>query len=104
MKIISNGSKWAGEQPDSVEILLDVLKSHKLREHFARIENDAYFKRQVNLPTEFRVSGNFEDISHVFDIRGALEEMRPLMKAFKANIIKHGLIIERRSVHHGRQR
>lgn len=104
MKIISNGSKWAGEQPDSVEILLDILKTHKLRDHFARIENDAYFKRQVNLPTEFRVSGNFEDISHVFDIRGTLEEMRPLMKAFKANIIKYGLEIDRRSMHHGRQR
>ena len=104
MKIISNGSNWAGEQPDSVEILLDVFKSHKLREHFARIENDAYFKRQLNLSTEFRVSGNFEDISHVFDIRGTLEEMRPLMKAFKENIIKFGLKIERRRMHHGRQR
>ena len=102
MKIVSNGSKWAGEQPDSVEILLDILKTHKLREYFARIENDAYFKRQVNLPAEFRVSGNFEDISHIFDIRGTLEEMRPLMKAFKANIIKYGLKIDRRSVHHGR--
>ena len=91
MKIISNGSKWAGQQPDSVEVLLDVLKSHKLREHFARIENDAYFMRPLNLPTEFRVSGNFEDISHVFDIRGTLEEMRPLMKAFKENINRNGL-------------
>ena len=91
MKITSNGSKWAGQQPDTVEALLDVLKSHKLSEHFARIENDAYFMRKLNLPTEFRVSGNFEDISHVFDIRGTLEEMRPLMKAFKENINRNGL-------------
>lgn len=29
-EIISNGSKWAGEAPDSIEVLCDVLQSHTL--------------------------------------------------------------------------
>ena len=34
LKIWRNGSKWAGEQPDGIEVLLEVLASEPLRPIF----------------------------------------------------------------------
>ena len=85
--IVSNGSKWAGEEPDDLDDLLLMLGSHPLREERGDhgevdpcegIRNDdrktPNAPRWVNGPRLFAVdgvrhySGNFEDISHVFSL------------------------------------
>ena len=61
--IISNGSKWLGEPPDPIEKLLEVLASHPLNRVFERCGN---FIGPSAGGTRFW--GNFEGLSHVFDI------------------------------------
>lgn len=39
LKIISNGSKWAGEQPDSIEQLIKVLEQYPLDPTFEKYGN-----------------------------------------------------------------
>lgn len=87
MKILSNGSKWAGEAPDSVEKLIDVLGHHKLESIWKR--NGQYFNKIGD--NEFQAFGNFANLSHVFNIRGSLEELRPLVKAIKQNRRQYGI-------------
>ena len=87
MEIVSNGSKWAGEAPDSVEQLIDVLGHHKLESLWKR--NRGFFEKIGD--DEFRAFGNFTDLSHVFDIRGSLEELRPLARAIKQNRRWYGI-------------
>jgi hypothetical protein len=72
MKIISNGSRWAREAPDSVEKLIDVLGHHKLESTWKR--NGQFFNKIGD--DEFQAFGNFTDLSHVFDIRGSLNKRR----------------------------
>ena len=58
--IISNGSKWAGDPPDPIATLLDVL---------ARETLDPRFEKYGNFETEpGRFFGNFLTVSHVFNI------------------------------------
>lgn len=74
--IQSNGSKWAGEEPDSIEMLLDVLANHPLDRTFEdeRFGNfviaDPVNMRGENLLPAGGVSffGNFLTVSHVFSI------------------------------------
>lgn len=87
MEIVSNGSKFAGESPDSVEKLIDVLGHHKLESLWIR--NGGFFEKIGD--DEFRAFGNFTDVSHVFDIRGSLEELRPLARAIKQNRRRYGI-------------
>lgn len=72
--IISNGSKWGGERPDTIAKLITVLSSHKLEERFFRKcwgnHNKKWF---VLCPISkkdgvYQFLGNFEAISHVFNI------------------------------------
>lgn len=76
MEIISNGSHWAGEDPDSVEQLLAVLAKEPL---------DPTFERYGNFCFEDHVWGNFHAVSHVFNIYGTPDELAPLVKAIRAN-------------------
>lgn len=76
--IISNGSKWMGEEPDGIEELIEVLSKYPLDRTF---EEYGCFFHRVNRedwvnPTEFADKwtgamtffGNFLTLSHVFDI------------------------------------
>jgi len=80
MKIHSNGSKWAGEEPDSVEKLISVLEKQTLDPSFETCGRHFY----RNEEGEFCAFGNFLTVSHVFRINGTLEEMLPLAKAIKS--------------------
>lgn len=69
-KILSNGSKWAGQKPDPLNILFEVLKSHSLDPRF-EIINGGYESKVTcrNSPTNsINFFGNFCDISHVFSV------------------------------------
>ncbi len=58
--IASNGSKWAGQEPDSIDTLLEVMKKHPLRREYSGFE-------EVDGRTVY-FYGNFDTISHVFSI------------------------------------
>jgi hypothetical protein len=62
--ITSNGSKWYGEAPDSIDKLLEVLKENTLDPRF--IEYGNFIIADVG---SVRFFGNFRDLSHVFNIR-----------------------------------
>jgi hypothetical protein len=81
MDIISNGSKCAGELPDTIEELHRVLKVEPLDPIF---ENYGNFVLK-NSPTEARVWGNFYELSHVFDIRGTRAELSETIRLIRAN-------------------
>lgn len=61
--IWSNGSKWAGEEPDSLAVLEKMLKRHTLDPCFEGFGNFAYQAKGI-----YRLLGNFRAVSHVFYI------------------------------------
>lgn len=61
--IHSNGSKWLGEKPDSLEILEQRLKEYPLDKTFEKYGNFVHWRKNVGY-----FWGNFATISHVFDI------------------------------------
>ena len=79
VRIISNGSKWAGEKPDNLSMLYKRLKENTLDPTFEDYGN--FFYRLQN--GSFTAFGNFLDISHVFNIVGNLKEMLSIAKAIK---------------------
>jgi hypothetical protein len=81
VKIIANGSKWLGSSPDSLEVLLDILKKHTLD---PRLESrgNFYFPCAEGPVCAF---GNFLEVSHVFRIEGTDEELKELKEAIRAN-------------------
>ena len=83
MIILSNGSKWLGQEPDTVEDLLVVMQNHEL-------EDWSSFDLVTKEPhKEFRAFGNFIAVSHVFRIDGSLDEMLPIARAMKENRRKY---------------
>jgi hypothetical protein len=83
MNIISNGSKWLGQAPDSVEDLLSVLAIEPLNPVFESYGN---FVLSDEMPVgTVRCWGNFANVSHVFQIEGTEAEMRPVIDAIRAN-------------------
>lgn len=62
--INSNGSKWAGEAPDTIDDLLKALASNPL--HWGFDGNLIY--PLENMPGTTRFCGNFLTVSHVFCI------------------------------------
>ena len=71
--IHSNGSKWAGEAPDSIEKLLDVLGSNVLNRLFENGKGHPFIsvckaREKWALPGVIRFHGNFLNLSHVFSI------------------------------------
>ena len=92
VEIISNGSKWAGEEPDPLEQLRERLESCTLDPrfeaygNFAHEEDDADFlARFPQYAGTWHLFGNFYDYSHVFCIRGPLDELAPIVDAIRAN-------------------
>lgn len=96
--IISNGSKWAGEQPDSIDKLIEVLESeHVIEERFFKpFENGHGEDRTYHQFCPINKSekgegwmkffGNFENLSHVFEIEtNDPEVVENLTKAIKNN-------------------
>lgn len=81
MNIISNGSKWAGESPDTLETLLEVLTREPLDPSFEKYGNFVLKDRSPVI----RVWGNFFALSHVFSIDGTAEELAPLIAAIRLN-------------------
>ena len=101
MTIIANGSKWAGDPPDDLATLLEVLKKHPLEPAFAfrkgtkqlRITPrvDDYIRPVTPRPPEIGdtiANGNFITVSHVFLIIGKEEEFTELSQAIEANLKK----------------
>ncbi len=81
--IVSNGSKFAGEEPDSIDTLKGVLKNHRLE--WSRFNNK--FIHKTKNKDEWQILGNFINISHVFNIetndRVLVGELRRLINANK---------------------
>lgn len=75
IKIISNGSKWYGQTPDTIEDLLKVLENEVLDPMYEDFGNFINLKPQWVKPEAnekykncVKIFGNFSTISHVFDI------------------------------------
>lgn len=78
--IISNGSKWAGEEPDTIDQLIEVLKVEVLYDGFFFKKKEYWDKPEgkkflwvVLCPIYkedglYHFFGNFERVSHVFNI------------------------------------
>ena len=64
-EIISNGSKWAGQAPDSIDVLLRVLDIEQLDPLFEG-RRGAFAERLEG--GTWRFFGNFLCVSHVFNI------------------------------------
>lgn len=79
--ILSNGNKTAGQEPDTIETLLDVLKNETLDPSFE--DYGRFFYRLPN--GKYNAWGNFLTRSHVFNIVGSLKELRKLANAIKEN-------------------
>lgn len=84
--IHSNGSKWAGEAPDTLADLLKVLASHPLDRNFEQYGNFIYAGDPAILSGTTRFWGNFFTISHVFNIdTDEPEVIDALTRAIRAN-------------------
>lgn len=88
--IHSNGSKWAGQEPDSIEKLIEVLNHNELDlERFAChgfvtwVDNNDGNDYEHS---EVKIWGNFRNLSHVFDINGEYKTLEPLIRAIERNI------------------
>jgi len=84
MVIFSNGSKWAGQQTDSIDELIAVLNSP----HYALDPTFELYGKFISTEKDGSVSafGNFANISHVFNVRGSKEEMRELSDAIRRHL------------------
>ena len=72
--ICSNGSKWLGQRPDSIPVLLAAMDEHPLDRTFEAYGDFGYAldaEIAVDLPGKgwMQFSGNFATVSHVFGIR-----------------------------------
>lgn len=88
--IHSNGSKWAGEAPDTIEQLIEVLAQHPLDRRFEDygnfIDRDPEWLDGSTKPGVVIFFGNFLTVSHVFNIEtDDPEVIERLNRAIKAN-------------------
>jgi hypothetical protein len=90
-EIISNGSKWAGEKPDSIKHLVKVLSSHVIEDRFffkfKEKHDKGKFEWVVLCPITkdketgcYHFFGNFEDLSHVFNIKTDDQKVIKMLK------------------------
>lgn len=78
INIFSNGSKWMGQEPDSIQELLNTLKEYTLDPSFEQYGNFITVLQEsdflkVNDTIKERIGkthffGNFYNVSHVFNI------------------------------------
>lgn len=83
MKIISNGSKWLGQEPDSIETLIALLEREPLDPSFEAYGNFVY--QVEDNSGNWIAHGNFFHYSHVFQIEGTLAEITPILLAILEN-------------------
>jgi len=96
--IHSNGSKWGGEEQDTIDRLIEVLATETIEERFFstyRVQQEDKTYKELNLcPIDndeehkglTRFFGNFEALSHVFRIdTNDIAIIERLTKAIKAN-------------------
>ena len=83
-RIVSNGSKWAGQAPDTLADLVSVLATHPL--DVARFPH-GFAYNMVGRPGWVMFWGNFATVSHVFQI----ETNDPAVCALLTNAIKANL-------------
>ena len=96
--IHSNGSKWAGQEPDDIEKLVEVLEKHTIEKKFfgpfivrerkgEEVVDVVHYHCPIKLDGDnARFFGNFEDLSHVFRIdTNDPEVIDKLTKAIKSN-------------------
>lgn len=109
--IASNGSKWAGQEPDDIDKLLEVLSKHPLdiarfggfyelnpctatyNPEYPASSDTKWIDGPRLFPVEgvVRFHGNFRGISHVFSIdTNHAETIKSLVAAIAANIQKQG--------------
>ena len=93
--IVSNGHKWGGEEPATINELLAVLQSATIEDRFF----GKYKERYTDAPKTFVLCpiskkdglywffGNFEEISHVFNIetndKAVIDSLRAAIMANK---------------------
>lgn len=88
----SNGSKWAGQDPDTIEELIEVLKHNDLdlrrfaAHGFISFGSSNGYGNQSYREHSVRIHGNFLTVSHVFDIEGLYKNLEPLIDAIEENI------------------
>jgi len=81
--INSNGSKWAGEAPDSIEKLVEVLKENALDPMFSDY-GKPFITADIGGVHFF---GNFFNLSHVFNLRtGDPKVIATLTRAIRENM------------------
>lgn len=81
LTIITNGSPDQWRQPDPLDSLFERLRTETLDPEPAEREGPLF----TRLPNySFRAWGRFLGVGADFDVRGPLEEMRPLGRALKA--------------------
>ena len=96
--IHSNGSKWAGQEPDGIDKLVEVLGKHAIEKRFFGpftveerkgeevVDVTHYFCPIKQNGDDTRFFGNFEDLSHVFRIdTNDPEVIDKLTMAIKSN-------------------
>jgi hypothetical protein len=92
--IQSNGSKWAGDEPDSIDQLFEVLASHVLDRRFECPLGHAFISvcqasERWAIPGTTRFHGNFLTLSHVFSIDTDEPELvARLTAAIEANMAR----------------
>lgn len=92
IKIHSNGSKWAGEENDTIDQLIEVLKVNRLDfqmfgcHGFVHFREDNGFSSQDYRRHNVQISGNFLDISHVFNIEGVYQDLENVITAIEENL------------------
>lgn len=97
IEILSNGSKWAGQEPDSIDVLLDVLNREPLDPTFENcgdfIDPSPTWGKYGTTPSPYPDNpnvvsffGNFLKVSHVFNIHtDDTEIIEKLTVAIRAN-------------------
>lgn len=84
--INSNGSKWAGQAPDSIETLIKVLNESPLDRVFEMYGNFIKDRDDEYRPGMVNFFGNFFTLSHVFNIdTDDAETIEALTSAIRAN-------------------
>lgn len=94
LKIISNGSKWYGQKPNTIEKLIEVLKNHPLDPVYEQYgnfinNNPKCLKKEAAEKYQgcTKINGNFAKYSHAFDIiTDEPEIINQLAEAIKQNI------------------
>ena len=97
LNIVSNGSKWAGQAPDSLDKLIEVLDQYPLDRTFEKygnfIHKSVKWGRNGKGPSPYPDApnvvvffGNFYGLSHVFNIHtDESEVIDRLTKAIRKN-------------------